>query len=187
MNSTLAHRLSIPAGGPLPVPIEAASAGRAAPAREVARFGVTLPPVQQELFPTAMLQIAPAPTLAAAAAVERRRTPRQMISHHWECTVVHVDTDAFTATLRSLRDPNDSEKEAEIPLEAVTPDDLELLQPGAIFYWTIGYDISPSGTRRRASEVRFRRLPAWTKKDVERIRSRAAELFVLFGKPDSAP
>jgi hypothetical protein len=187
MSSAQGQRISIPAGGPLPVPIDAASAGRAVPPRKIVRPVVNLPPVQQELFPTAMLQTAPAPTLAAAAAVERRRTPRQMISHHWECTVVHIGAHSFTATLRSLRDPSDSEKEAEIPLEAVTPDDLELLQPGAIFYWTIGYDISPSGTRKRASEVRFRRLPAWTKKDVERIRSRATELFELFGKPDSEP
>jgi hypothetical protein len=140
------------------------------------------PAVQQELFPTAMIQSKDPLTVVATASVERRRTQRQLISHHWECTVVRLGEESFIATLRSLRDPSDSEKEAEIPIEEVTPDDLELLQPGAVFYWTIGYDISPSGTRRRASQLKFRRLPAWTRKDIERVQSRAAELFELFGE-----
>ena len=168
----------------LPFPIRATSAVHTLPTREVADAVLLPPPAQLELFPTAMIQGAQDPTRLIRPAIERRPTQRQIISHHWECTVVNVGDDSFTATLRSLRDPSDSEKEAEIPIEAVTPDDLELLQPGAIFYWTIGYDISPSGTRRRSSELRFRRLPAWTKKDIERVRNRASELFALFGKHD---
>src|SRR3974390_442508 len=136
MSSPRTRRASIAAAGPLPFPIETASSARPVPPLEVVGPLVTSPPVQQELFPTAMIQTAPAPTLAAAAGVERRRTSRQLISHPWECAVVKIGADSFTATLRSLRDPNDSEKEAEIPLDAVAPDDLELLQPGAIFYWT---------------------------------------------------
>jgi hypothetical protein len=139
---------------------------------------------QQELFPTAVIQWGERLTVVASAGVERRPAQRQLISHHWECTVVNVGEASFTATLRSLRDPDDSEKEAEIPIEEVTPDDLELLHPGAVFYWTIGYDISSSGTRRRASQIKFRRLPAWTKKDIERVQHRADELFALFGKAD---
>jgi hypothetical protein len=118
--------------------------------------------------------------------LERQRTQRQIIKHHWECTVVRIHAATFLATLRSLRDENDSEKEAEIPLEEVSPDDLELLQPGAVFYWTIGYDISPSGTRRRASEIKFRRLPSWTKGDIARVRDQANELFDLFGTSNDA-
>lgn len=139
-------------------------------------------PVQQDLFPTALIDTPDPLTSFALAGVERNRTQRQLISHHWEGTVVRIGAESFIATLRSLRNPNDSEKEAEIPIDEVTPDDLELLQPGAVFYWTIGYDISPSGTRRRTSQIKFRRLPAWTKKDIDRARSQASELFEIFGK-----
>ena len=89
--------------------------------------------------------------------------------------------DTFRATLRSLRDPGESEKEAEIPVDEVTEDDRELLAVGAVFYWTIGYDISPAGTRRRTSLLKFRRMPAWTRRDIERVRAEGRELFAMFG------
>ena len=126
-------------------------------------------------------------TITPRTGIERHRTQRQIIKHHWECTVVRVETTTFLATLRSLRDESETEKEAEIPLDEVTPDDLELLQPGAVFYWTIGYDISPGGTRRRASEIKFRRLPSWTKGDIARLDEHANELFDLFGQPEHDP
>lgn len=122
-------------------------------------------------------------TVAASTTIDRRRTQREIISHHWECTVLSVGATSFAAALRSLRDPIDSEKEADIPIEAVTPDDVELLEAGAIFYWTIGYEISAGGTRRRTSQLKFRRLPAWTKKDIARVRERGKELFEMFGEP----
>ena len=124
-------------------------------------------------------------TLAHSEVRERLRTHRQIISHHWECAVERVDSSTFTATLKSLRDPEDSEKEAEIPIDEVTPDDLELLEPGAIFYWTMGYDMTPAGTRTRFSLLKFRRLPAWTKKDLQRVNAEADALFEMFGEKDA--
>lgn len=116
----------------------------------------------------------------------KHRTTRQMISHHWECTVEEVHETEFTAVLRSLRDIRDSEKSAEIPREEVSMDDLELLTPGAVFYWTIGYETSPAGTRRRFSLIKFRRLPAWTEKDLKRVTRTGDELFERFGKDSDA-
>jgi hypothetical protein len=124
-------------------------------------------------------------TLARSEVGERVRTHRQIISHHWECAVERIGSSTFTATLRSLRDPDDSEKEAEIPIDEVTPDDLELLEPGAIFYWTMGYDMTPAGTRTRFSLLKFRRLPAWTKKDLLRVNAEADALFEMFGEKDA--
>jgi hypothetical protein len=125
-------------------------------------------------------------TFTQSEAVERRRTSRQIISHHWECTVEAIGEDEFVATLRSLRDHADSEKEAQIPLDEVSLDDMELLEVGAVFYWTIGYETSPAGTRRRFSQIKFRRLPAWTKKDLARVDEKADELFRMFGRDQDA-
>ena len=123
-------------------------------------------------------------TQDASLAKEVTPSPRQIVAHHWECTVASVSGDMFTAVLRSLRDPDDSDKDAEIPVDEVTEDDRELLRPGAVFYWTIGYAITASGTRTRQSELKFRRLPAWTAKDLVAVEKDASELFANLGRKD---
>jgi hypothetical protein len=107
---------------------------------------------------------------------------KEKLLQHWECVVESIDSDAqtFTAILRSLRNREDSEKEAAIPIEEITDDDRELLRRGAIFYWSIGYETSVSGTRKRFSRIKFRRLPAWTKRDLARVEKEAAEFAALF-------
>ena len=114
------------------------------------------------------------------------RSPKQTIFHYWECSVERIEQDTFIATLRSLRDDSESEKEAEIPIDEVSPDDLELLAPGAIFYWSIGYQTSPAGTRTRFSSLRFRRLPAWNRKDLARVEAGGNDLFEMFGQENDA-
>jgi len=173
------------AAAQLQFPIEAPTSLAAAPSGEPRRRASASSVAQLELFPTAAIGQGPTTlTVVAAAGVERRPGQRQIVFHHWECTVVSVGETSFAATLRSLRDPIDIDKEAEIPNDDIMPDDLELLQPGAVFYWTIGYDVSPGGTRKRSSQVKFRRLPAWTKKDIERVRAQASELFEMFGRTE---
>src|SRR5262249_16081638 len=119
--------------------------------------------------------------------IEQIRTVREIIAHHWEGTVERVEGDTFSATLRSLSDPDESEKQAELPKDALNEDDFEMLRPGAVFYWTIGYSISASGLCSRSSTLAFRRLPAWTKKDVERLKLKAKELFAAFGEERNDP
>lgn len=98
----------------------------------------------------------------------------------WEGHVVSVARDEFAATLIDLTQPG-IEEEAVLELSEVTDDDLTLVQPGAIFYWSIGYRIERSGERSRSSVIWFRRLPAWTKNDVERAEKRASELRANLG------
>jgi hypothetical protein len=63
------------------------------------------------------------------------------------------------------------DEEIEIAKDELSPFDLALLEPGAIFYWTIGYRQQlPAGARERVSLIRFRRLPAWS--DAELIAAR---------------
>ena len=75
----------------------------------------------------------------------------------WEGKVISLSGDTFKATLSSLVGDK-LDQEAEIYIEDVTPDERPYIEPGAIFYWSIGYLERPSG-RRRESVLRFQRLP----------------------------
>ena len=96
----------------------------------------------------------------------------------WEGAVLSVTKDAFSARLVDQTNPN-PEEEAEFSIDELDPDDLELLEPGAIFYWNIGYLDKKSG-RIRISDIRFRRLPAWTERDLKEAEIAAEELQKYF-------
>lgn len=83
----------------------------------------------------------------------------------WEGKVISFAGDTFKATLSPLVGDK-IDQEAEIYVEDVTPDERPLIEPGAVFYWSIGYLERPSG-RRRESVLRFRRLPTWTTNEVK--------------------
>jgi hypothetical protein len=83
----------------------------------------------------------------------------------WEGKVVSLSGDTFRATLSPIVG-EELEQEAEIYVQDVTPDERSFIEPGAIFYWSIGYLERPSG-RVRESVIRFRRLPMWTDNEVK--------------------
>ena len=96
----------------------------------------------------------------------------------FEGAVQSVQGDSFVAR---LVDKTNSmpEEEAEIPLAEVMPGDRELVRPGAVFYWVIGYRREEHGQRSRSSMIRFQRLPSWAPAEVERAK-KAAETFLSF-------
>ena len=52
-------------------------------------------------------------------------------------------------------------------------EDLSLIQDGSVFYWSTGYHVNFSGQRKRASIIRFRRLPVWTPMELKEAEVRA--------------
>jgi hypothetical protein len=92
----------------------------------------------------------------------------------WEGYVLSVGEDSFWARLVDLRH-QESDSEAEILLEEVSLPDRDLVTPGAVFYWSIGYHDEPSGQRTRSSVVRFRRLPAWGERDLRAVQEEASQ------------
>jgi len=89
-----------------------------------------------------------------------------LVAHQcWEGIVASVQKDVFSAKLFDFNPPH-SESMAEIYLAEIDDEDRTLVTPGAVFYWTIGYQDRPSG-RQRASIIRFRRLPVWKASDLE--------------------
>jgi hypothetical protein len=97
---------------------------------------------------------------------------RSIILQEWEGIVLHRDEESFCARLyEGFRDF--PVKRAEISLEEVADEQHELVVPGARFSWMIGYRLR-SGTRSRFSEIYFRRLPPWSKEELEKA-TRAVE------------
>lgn len=96
----------------------------------------------------------------------------------WEGVVCYVNGDSFVAKLTDLTRGGPDE-EAEFPLDEISEEDRKLVKPGAVFYWNIGYHDLHRGQRIRSSLIRFRRLPAWTKKEIESARKEAERISNL--------
>ena len=107
---------------------------------------------------------------------------RVRVLQQWEGVVTVVTGDSFFADLQGLGDSSQPLEVVEIPIEEVSEDDRPLLVEGAIFYWSIGHEISAGGQLRRMSEIRMRRTPRWTKRAIQQVMKRAEELFELHGQ-----
>ncbi len=96
----------------------------------------------------------------------------------WEGVVEDVleEEEKVYVKLIDKTDRNASDSFAYVPLDQFDPEDTDLIVPGAIFYWYVGYETKPSG-RTRSSMIRFRRVPAWTASDLKRTEAEADELF----------
>lgn len=98
----------------------------------------------------------------------------------WEGFVLEVGEETFTARLVDLKNKG-IEEEAEIYISEVTDEDYPLLKPGAIFYWSIGYYDHYSGQRFNTGMIRFRRLPGFSKQEIDLAQEKAQEIRRLFG------
>ena len=82
----------------------------------------------------------------------------------WEGYVVDVGTTDFVARLVDLTAGSaHEEEEAVIPRTELSHDDDAKMSVGSIFRWVIGYERSPTGTKKRTSQIVFRDLPAITR------------------------
>lgn len=97
----------------------------------------------------------------------------------WEGSVLQKHGDMFVARLVDTKGKH-SDEEAEFSIEEVPKSDRDLIDAGAVFYWTIGFWDSISGLRSRVSQIRFRRLPVWSPLELERAKANASRLGQLF-------
>ena len=99
----------------------------------------------------------------------------------WEGYVVEMDGDELVARLVDLTaGSTHEEEEAVIPLAEISECDLATVRVGSIFRWVIGYERSPSGTKKRVSQIVFRDLPRMTERDFREARSWARETLQAF-------
>lgn len=110
---------------------------------------------------------------------EETQTAQYELKQKWEGYVLKVGQETFQARLTPLAG-EPGEHIANLYLVEVDKAERNLVKPGSIFYWSIGYRDSVSG-RRRESFIRFQRLPHRSKRELEAARRRGKELLQLFG------
>lgn len=94
----------------------------------------------------------------------------------WEGSVLHLADDHFVAALVGIKGTALKEEyEAEIPWAEVSDDDRSLATLGALFRLSVGFEVQ-HGTRSRYSRLVFRRLPAWTRRELDAADTLALEL-----------
>jgi hypothetical protein len=100
----------------------------------------------------------------------------------WEGTVLSVGENDFTARLVNRTRAQAADEEGRFAMAQLSSEeDRSLLVPGAIFYFSVGYEESPSGQRRTSAFLRFRRLPAWTARELSDVKAEADRLAEIFG------
>lgn len=109
----------------------------------------------------------------AVISFPRASFPRQRFTSlaKREGVVLDVGSDRFSARLTNLLEDSLQDDlgdlEAVFSFEEVSPSERSLITAGAIFYWNIGYYDDSTGQRHRESEIRFRRVPTWTVRDLQ--------------------
>jgi hypothetical protein len=121
------------------------------------------------------------PLSPGVLAARRRTSDRNgeatfRLRQEWVGRVEEVSDEFFRAVLMTRDRPGEQE-EAEIWLDEVSPVDLDLVRPGAIFYWVIGYRDEAYGQRRSVSSFRFRRLLPLNDEDQRRAHESAEALW----------
>lgn len=107
---------------------------------------------------------------------------RYDILQKWECTVTSVDEKLGTIAAQAIDLTNGThDLYATIEIDEIPMSDRPLIQPGAIFYWSIFYIDYPSGQRVRGSEIQFRRKPRWDKGYLNLKKKQAATLYEELG------
>lgn len=92
----------------------------------------------------------------------------------WVGRVTEVEADQFIALVVSDK-RNETTETAEFTFDEISDDDRSLVKVGALFYWSIGYQINEFGGRITASTLRFQRIRHWTRKEMELAKVKAAE------------
>ena len=99
----------------------------------------------------------------------------------WEGYVVEMDSRELVARLVDLTaGSTHEEEEAVIPMAEISECDVSAVRVGSIFRWVIGYERSPSGMKKRVSQIVFRDLPRMTERDFREARSWAHETLQAF-------
>lgn len=113
---------------------------------------------------------------------ESPRGTSEEVLQDWEGVVETIGDGTFTALLRDLtRYEARPHETADFSIEDISKDDRELLEPGAIFFFTVGRSTKPNGQQERFARVEFRRLPVWTDADLKRAEARAQRLARSLG------
>ena len=111
-----------------------------------------------------------------------RIEPELSVLQEWEGYVTSINDDDFEARLLDLTArAKREEEEATIPYSEISEKERNEMRLGSIFRWTIGYESTSSGARRRISQIVFRDLPVVTQRDADEAWEWALETRRLLG------
>ncbi len=99
----------------------------------------------------------------------------------WRGTVTTIAESEFDAELRDLTDRTRARETATFRFGELSDGDQDLVQIGAVFYWSIGYELTPTRQRKLVATIIFRRLPRWTKRQLDAVRAMANEIEEILG------
>lgn len=125
----------------------------------------------------------PNPVEAARPVLRSLTTrPRRIeVLQQWEGVITSVEPSSVWADLHDLTDPSNPTEIAEIPMKEFAVGDRPLIEPGSVFYWSIGHETTIGGQILRVSEIRVRRTPVWSQQALDRARSLGQQLYERFG------
>lgn len=108
------------------------------------------------------------------------------VLQRWEGIVTETGGDSFCAELKDLSEPDYPLELVELPIAEIHVDDRPLIRTGACFYWSIGIKTSQRGVITRVSEIRFQRLPKWTRRRIAAAKKEAEKAFGSFWLAESS-
>lgn len=133
--------------------------------------GFSQPPFNEGSLTSAAARPPQTPVLLPAP---RAEPASRFIPHERrEGVVIDVDETEFVARLVDTMG-DEPDVTATFSRDDLSPGDLRLLKPGAVFYWSVGYSESRTGQRSRVADIVFRRLPG--RASLERARHQAADI-----------
>jgi hypothetical protein len=154
---------------------------RHTPSGEIEEDMENIVPENVESLSVTPARVAEANTSMAASTNET--TERFTVLRQWEGYVQALASDGFTARVTDMKNPQEL-MEVEIDLEEIPQVDRPLVEIGAIFYWTVGYNDKPTG-RQRTSDIKFRRLPVWIQFEIEEAQRKGRALASKLSRRDS--
>lgn len=103
---------------------------------------------------------------------------RSQVIAEWHGQVIAVEQSYFIAELKGTIGVGvaGSLEEAQIPRDEVRQDDRNLLREGAFFRLCVNWELV-NGSKRRVTDVVFRRMPAYRRDELEDARKAAVDLF----------
>jgi hypothetical protein len=111
----------------------------------------------------------------AAASITDIESPKNQVVAEWHGMVTELLESNFVAELQGILGVGvrGAIEEAVIPIDEVREEDRGLLEPGAFFRLCVNNAIRSDGkTRRRFTDVVFRRLPAYRRDELEEAAER---------------
>ena len=93
--------------------------------------------------------------------------------------------DVIEIDMYDLHDSSRPTESGDLSFREIPPSERQHIQPGTVLYWSIGYEQDNSGTYRRVSEFRRKRMPRVTSQMERHFHKRATDFADSFGIPQN--